>query len=134
MADEYTAGYMLERIRRESADDQQKGAAFERLFLKMVGGIPDFKVTDAWRWKDWPEREAKCKLGADDQGIDLVAKTKDGRLIAIQCKCKADDDRISRDDIDSFLAISGGAPFDARWIVSTCELGPNAYKIIRTSP
>ena len=133
MLKQQAAGKILERIRSESSDQVRKGTEFEKLWLKLMKGMPDLDVRDAWRWRDWPKREGLTEMDAGDPGIDLVAETNDGRLIAIQCKCYDDDAQIDRAGIDSFLAISAGRPFDARWIVATCELGQNAQKAVRTA-
>ena len=91
--------------------------------------MPEFAVNEAYRWADWPDRERLTKLPPSDVGIDLVATTDDGRMVAIQCKCYEEEHAIQRDSIDSFLAVSG-PPFDMRWIVATCRWGRNAEDVI----
>ncbi|MDR3074464.1 MAG: DEAD/DEAH box helicase family protein, partial [Candidatus Methanoplasma sp.] len=55
-------------------------------------------------WKDFFARK---ELGGHDTGIDLAAKTKTGEYWAIQCKCYAEDHRVSKDDVDTFISASG---------------------------
>lgn len=127
--DASTALQILEDIRSESRDEHEKGRWFENLFLRLICNIPDFEVAKAYRWSDWPDRERLVNSGPKDIGIDLVATLNDGSLVAIQCKCYDEKYKIQRDDINSFLAVSG-PPFDMRWIVATCGWGGNAEKII----
>ena len=127
----HTAGEILERIRHESRDEHEKGRWFENLFLQMIRDIPEFAVDEAYRWADWPDRERLTMLPLADSGIDLVAITDDGRTVAIQCKCYKEKDMMQREDINSFLAVSG-QPFDVRWIVATCRWGRNAEDIINS--
>lgn len=128
---EYTAGKMLDTIRRESRDESEKGTAFEKLFRRLILDLPNFEVEDAWLWKKWPDRENLTRLPYDDIGIDLVARLRDGSLVAIQCKCYDEASYVNRDEIDSFLAVSN-KPFDMRWIVATCRWGKNVEEIIQS--
>lgn len=128
MKQEYTAGEMLEMIRSECRDEFEKGDKFEKLWRKIILGVPDFEVEDAWQWKNWPDRTQLTNLPYDDTGIDIVARLKNGKLVAIQCKCQNEDDYVNRDKINSFLAVSG--EFDMRWIVATCRWGKNAESVI----
>lgn len=47
------------------------------------------------------------QFGISDTGIDLVAKTKMGKYWAIQCKCYAEDQKVLKDDMDTFITTSG---------------------------
>ena len=124
-----TAGQILVRIRRENRSESEKGRWFENLFLQMIRDMPEFAISKAYRWADWPDRERLTRLPAVDSGIDLVAVTNDGRIVAIQCKCYREEHTIQRAEIDSFLAVSG-PPFDMRWVVATCRWGRNAEEVI----
>ena len=91
--------------------------------------MPEFEVKNAYRWANWPDRERLTDFSASDPGIDLVAVTNDDKLVAIQCKCYKEEDTVQREDINSFLAVSG-SPFNMRWIVTTCKWGRNAEDVI----
>ena len=68
---------------------------------------------------------------ANDIGIDLVAQERDGGFCAIQCKCYAEDTRISKPALDSFISASASERFTSRLIVDTGgEWGPNALRTI----
>lgn len=123
-----TAGEVLERIRRESRDKTEKGRWFENLFKRLILDTPHFEVEQAWRWADWPDRDARG-FTAKDIGTDLVAVLRDGSLVAIQCKCYKESDTIQRKEIDKFLSLSGA--FDMRWVVATCGWGRNAEEAIK---
>ena len=92
---------------------------------------PDYKdqFSEVYLWKEW----AELQTGFDgrDIGVDLVAKKHDGGYCAIQCKCYAEDTRISKPHLDSFISASASELFTSRLIVDTGgEWGPNALRTI----
>ena len=113
-------GDVLSRIRREASSEAEKGRWFEHLFMATVRDNPEFDVADIWPWRDWPARERLTGLDGRDHGIDLVAVLGDGAVVAVQCKCYAEDAVIGKPQIDSFLNESARPAFGLRWIVSTC--------------
>ena len=123
---ETTVGQVLDRIRRDSRDESEKGRWFENLVARVLTDNPEYEMVAVSRWADWPERLAETGLDGSDIGIDLVAQHKDGSWVAIQCKCYAPDARVGKSKIDSFLAASqlseasGRHVFSMRWIVATC--------------
>ena len=54
-----------------------------------------------------------------DIGIDLVAQEDDGGYCAIQCKCYAENTRIAKGHLDTFISASAREPFTARMFVDT---------------
>ncbi len=125
------AGSVLDRIRKTSRDQAEKGRWFEQLFMRVARQEPEFEIEDIHRWPDWPEREELTGLSGEDTGIDLVARRTSGEWIAIQCKCYDKKRRVNKEDIDSFLGRSGHKLFDLRWIVATCDWGRKAESAIR---
>ncbi len=125
-----TMGEALARIRDDSGSEREKGTWFEKLAKQFLAQEPTFEVADLWSWRDWPEREDLTGLDGRDMGIDLVAQLHGGEWVAIQCKFYAEDNRISRKDIDSFLAESGRKPFAKRWMVVTCPWGRGAERAV----
>ena len=123
-------GDALSRIRSEASSEAEKGRWFEHLFMAAVRDNAEFDVKDIWPWRDWPDRERLTGLDGRDQGIDLVAVQADDTLVAIQCKCYAEDAVLGRPDIDSFLAESARPAFGLRWIVSTCTWNAAAERAI----
>ena len=121
----------LDYIREAAQSERQKGELFERLMLTYFSEDPDYKqqFSEVYLYKDWAELQAG--YDANDIGIDLVAKEREGGFCAIQCKCYAEDTRISKPHLDSFISASAGELFTSRFIVDTGgEWGPNALRTI----
>ena len=123
-------GDVLARIRREASSAAEMGRWFEHLFMAAVRDNPEFDVAGVWAWREWPERERLTGLDGRDHGIDLVAVLADGTVVAVQCKCYAEDAVIGKRDIDSFLSESARPAFGLRWIVSTCGWNAAAERAI----
>ena len=123
-------GDVLDRIRREASSEAEKGRWFEHLFMATVRDNAEFDVAEIWPWRDWPDRERFTGLDGRDHGIDLVAQQVDGTVVAIQCKCYAEDAVIGKRHIDSFLNESARPAFGLRWIVSTCSWNSAAERAI----
>ena len=123
-------GDVLDRIRREASSEAEKGRWFEHLFMATVRDNAEFDVAEIWPWRDWPDREQLTGLDGRDHGIDLVARQVDGTVVAIQCKCYAEDAVIGKPHIDSFLNESARPAFGLRWIVSTCNWNSAAERAI----
>ena len=123
-------GDVLARIRRDAASEAEKGRWFEHLFMATVRDNAEFDVAGIWPWREWPARERATGLDGRDHGIDLVAVQTDGTVVAIQCKCYAEDAVIGKGQIDSFLAESARPAFELRWIVSTCRWNAAAERAI----
>jgi predicted helicase len=116
---------ILADIRAIATDEHDKGDRFERLMLHAFETDRTFRqqFSEVWRWMDWPGRS-----GADI-GVDLVARDSEGRLIAIQCKCYAPTATLTKEEIDSFVAVSGQKQWSRRIIVATTDLwSANAEK------
>ncbi len=128
-----SARVILDRIRKESRDESEKGRWFEQLFMRVALQQPEFEIDGIWRWPEWPEREALTGLDGRDIGIDLVARRPSGEWVAIQCKCYDDRHVLGKGGIDKFLGGSQQAVFRLRWIVATCRWGPNAERAIQNA-
>ena len=121
----------LDYIRERATSEYRKGELFERLMLTYLSEDPDYKeqFSEVYLYKQWAAQ--RTDFDANDIGIDLVAKERHGGYCAIQCKCYAEDTRISKPAIDSFIAASASERFTSRLIVDTGgEWGPNALRTI----
>ena len=125
-----TAREILDRIRKESRDESEKGRWFEQLFTRVALQDPAFEIDGIWRWSEWPEREELTSLDGRDIGIDLVARRTDGTWVAIQCKCYDERHTLPKGEIDKFLGGSQHEIFSLRWIVAACRWGPSAESAI----
>ncbi len=128
---EITAGQVLDRIRRESRDESEKGRWFENLVSRVLRDQKEYEVAEVHRWADWPEREALTGLDGRDFGIDLVAVQSNGDRVAIQCKCYDETSRVGWGQLSTFLANSERDAFPLRWVVATSPWTTTAEKGIR---
>ena len=121
----------LDYIREAAQSEYRKGELFERLMLTYLSEDPDYKeqFSEVWLYKQWAAQ--RTDFDANDIGIDLVAKERHGGYCAIQCKCYAEDTRISKPALDSFISASASELFTSRLIIDTGgEWGPNALRTI----
>lgn len=122
---------ILNYIRERATSEYRKGELFERLMLTYFSEDPDYKdqFSEVYLYKQWVAQ--RTDFDANDIGIDLVAKEREGGYCAIQCKCYAENTRISKPAIDSFISASASELFTSRLIVDTGgEWGPNALRTI----
>lgn len=131
---------ILARFRNESVTEHDKGAKFEKLIKRWFLTEPKYaNVLDkVWLWEEFPGKES---MGGVDLGIDLVAKTDEGKFWAIQCKCYQDDAVISKKMVDSFIANANRQFVDDEmhtnrfdklfWVSTTSHWGKNAQESIK---
>ena len=110
---------VLNYIRERATSEYRKGELFERLMLTYLSEDPDYKeqFSEVYLYKHWAAQ--RTDFDANDIGIDLVAKERHGGYCAIQCKCYAEDTRISKPALDSFISASASERFTSRLIVDT---------------
>ena len=109
----------LNYIRQNANSQFGKGRLFERLIQAYLLEDPFYKkrFSEVYLWTEWAQ--LRPEVGGVDLGIDLVATERDGGYCAIQCKCYAEDKRISKADLDSFISESNRKPYTARMFVDT---------------
>ncbi len=93
-----------------------KGKWFETICLYFLKHDPIYKnkFSSVYLWSEWPEVNHR-----PDTGIDIVAQIRDSdKFCAVQCKFYEDNHKISKDDINTFLAASGQEGFIERIIIS----------------
>lgn len=96
---------IINKIRHEAWSERDKGFRFERLmqaYLKTTA-LYEGRFEEVWLWTEFPFHD---QFGGKDVGIDLVAKTFLGEYWAIQCKCYAENNYITKADVDTFLSTS----------------------------
>lgn len=122
---------VLNYIREKAQSERQKGDLFEQLMQKYFTEDPDYKeqFSEVYLWKQWAELQTE--FDGTDIGVDLVAEKHDGEFCAIQCKCYAEDTRVSKPHLDSFISASASEIFTSRIFINTGgELGENALRAI----
>ena len=128
-----TVGEILTDIRANSPTPRDQGTNFEKLFLKAAPLIPDLEIKNIWNWADWTKQTSATPergLNAQDDGIDLVAEIPNGTLVAIQCKCYAEDHKVGKRDLEKFATAANPQTFGLRWFVATSECNPVAEKLM----
>lgn len=130
---------ILEKYRKFSFSERDKGARFERLMQAYLQTEPIYagRFKHVWLWEEFPYRK---DFGGKDTGIDLVAQTHVGDYWAIQCKCYSEDTYIDKPAVDSFISTSSRTftneslqktTFTNRlWISTTNKWGSNAEESI----
>lgn len=119
----------LVRQINESADTQRdRGTYFEYLVRAYLQHEPTYKneFRNVWMLSDVP---AEYGIPKTDLGVDLVAETITGNLVAIQAKFYTQG--IQKSDIDSFLGELGKNYYESGIIVaSTDKWGRNAEQAL----
>lgn len=131
---------ILDRYRKISFSERDKGSRFERLMQAYLQTSPLYegRFRHVWLWNEFPYKE---NFGGKDTGIDLVAQTVEGDFWAIQCKCYDEKTQITKASVDSFLSTSSKVfvndqhqttSFALRlWISTTNNWGTEAENAIR---
>ena len=135
---------VLEKYRRESFSEADKGTRFEELMREYLWSDPKYAMffNEIWLWHDFPFRR---DFGSGhDVGIDLVAKTHDGQYWAIQCKCYKADTYIQKADVDTFITTAMKQFSDENmqptkfsqlvWIATTDKFSANAIESFKNLP
>ena len=110
------------------ADDAGDGRWLEKLVTELAPEIASWDLSEAWLWKDWPERTQVLGEASrpQDDGIDVVGRRQDGGWCAIQCKARKHVDgkpgRLVREDVDGFLAATRAELWAECWIVTNAEI------------
>lgn len=109
---------LINTYRTTAQSEREKGTYFELLCIKYFQNEPFYADLFAavQTYTEWAKDQG---LSGKDTGIDLVATTKDGEFHAIQCKLYDADRKVSKDEINSFLAAASKTYFARRIIVST---------------
>lgn len=113
--------------RLRDLSEKQKGDLFEELVKAYLQLEPEYasKLKHVWLYREVPQAIAKLlKLPATDQGIDLVAETKEGEFWSVQCKYRQDTDHsLNWREISTFTGLAFGVcrGFTFGIIASTTE-------------
>ncbi|MBR1850393.1 MAG: DEAD/DEAH box helicase [Bacteroidales bacterium] len=99
---------VIDRYRKQSHSESDKGHRFERLMQAMLRTVPPYsdELQEVWLWTDFPYR---ASISHHDTGIDLVCRTVGGGYWAVQCKCYRAEAKIDKADVDTFLSTSARA-------------------------
>ena len=117
---------LLNSIEQSSSDERDKGTRFENLVLNFLQNDPTYKNDFAkiQTYADWAQEHTDLVPNKKDIGIDLVATNlcldnEPQTYTAIQCKFYAQDAKVPKKEIDSFLSASDTPFFTGRILVAT---------------
>ncbi|MGI6680024.1 MAG: type ISP restriction/modification enzyme [Bdellovibrionota bacterium] len=98
---------VLEKIRKISTTEREKGKNFEKIIKNYLLTDPKYanNIKKIWLWNEFPSKSDLSQSNVDI-GIDLIYLTNDNKYVAVQCKCYSEETRIDKASIDSFLATS----------------------------
>ena len=103
---------------RLDPDARVRGRQFEHVCQWFLTNDPVYKheLRRVWLWEEWTGR------WGGDAGIDLVAEDRAGNLWAIQAKAYDPAYRVTKRDVNKFLAESGREVFTYRMLIATTNL------------
>ncbi len=117
---------LLTSIEQSSSDERDKGTRFENLVLDFLQNDPTYNndFTKIQTYADWAQDHTDLVPNKKDIGIDLVATNlcldnEPQTYTAIQCKFYAQDAKVPKKEIDSFLAASDTDFFTGRMMIAT---------------
>ncbi len=94
----------------QALTDKQKGDCFEALTKHFLQLHPNYatKLKNVWLLSEVPAQVREhLNLPGPDEGIDLIAETKDGEYWAVQCKYREDEDRsLTRRELSTFTDLA----------------------------
>jgi len=89
---------------------RQKGDCFEALTKNFLQLHPNYvtKLKEVWFLSEVPAHVREhLNLPGPDEGIDLIAETKDGEYWAVQCKYREDEERsLTRRELSTFIELA----------------------------
>ena len=110
---------LIEQINQSAGEVQrERGTLFEKLCIAYLKNEPTYKnlFTDVWLLSEVPD---SYEIPKKDNGVDIVAKEKNGNLVAIQAKFYKN--KIGKDEINSFVAEIGKRYYQNGIIISTVD-------------
>jgi superfamily II DNA or RNA helicase len=111
-------GAFNDLLARLDPDPRVRGKQFEHICKWFLANDPVYKheLRRVWLWDEWTGR------WGGDAGIDLVAEDRTGKLWAIQAKAYDPAYRVTKRDVNKFLAESGREVFAYRMLIATTNL------------
>jgi superfamily II DNA or RNA helicase len=109
--------YIESKMRRDARNTTELGHVFARICVWYLENALIYrgKFERIWLWQDWPDR------WGPDCGIDIIAKTRNGDLWAIQAKALDPSRTVSKREIDSFLSESNRPQIKFRLLIATTD-------------
>ena len=112
---------LIAQVRKEVNGHRNQGTAFEKIVVSYLENEPiqKHRFDRVWMLKDVPDGYGIPKR---DLGVDIVARERNtGKLTAVQAKFYKDGHRVSKGDIDSFLAQVASKYYSDGIVISTTD-------------
>lgn len=94
----------------DTLEKKEKGDIFELItkYFLLIDPVYQTKLKHVWLLNEVPSNvKMHLNLPDNDEGIDLIAQTKEDEYWAIQCKYRSDEESsITREDISTFIDIA----------------------------
>ena len=96
--------------RLQPLNEKRRGDCFESLTKYFLRIHPTYatKLKNVWSLKEVPvQTRDYLNLPGPDEGIDLIAETKEGAFWAIQCKYRSDETKsLTRGELKTFTSLA----------------------------
>ncbi|EJF87643.1 hypothetical protein ME1_00998 [Bartonella vinsonii subsp. arupensis OK-94-513] len=113
---------LLQSYRDHTGGARDRGTSFEKFVIAYLTHDP-LQCQEYEKVQTYYDWACEHDWDGTDIGIDLVAKIRDEEgYAAIQCKFYSANHQIKKEDIDSFIAASGKAPFTRRILIDSTEI------------
>lgn len=113
-----TFNELVDQINENLDKQRDRGTAFEKMVVAYLKNDETYKqkFEDVWMLNEVPE---KYHISKKDTGVDIVAKDYEGNLTAVQAKFYKG--KVSKADINSFVAEAGKSVYSAGMLVSSTD-------------
>ena len=127
----HTASQWLQVI-EQHANHAGDGTWLEDMVCDIGPSIPDWDLKSVFHWRTWPDREHYFPgAKSPDPSIDNVGIRLDGSLVAIQCKVRSENTKLTYDELAKFAGHSGNSKWAELWFVSNVQFGRNVDEFNR---
>lgn len=122
---------LLRTLKETALNTSEHGERFSEVATLALWSSAEYgtRIDRIWQWDDWPDADGV------DTGVDLVVRTIDGELWAVQARGYSETTSITYGGLATFLVKSGTGKFSQRFLItSTNKIGSTARKEMAAQP